>query len=101
MRRPRRSTLFPTPPLSRSEPECVIPAAILTHVDHELLRADALDQRQEVGRAAREIVVAAEAAIDRAGLRQVLDRKSTRLNSSHSQSSYAVFCLEKTNAHTL
>src|SRR2546427_1400795 len=26
---------------------------------------------------------------------QVLDRKSTRLNSSHSQISYAVFCLKK------
>src|SRR2546430_5174766 len=32
-----------------------------------------------------------------------LDRKSTRLNSSHSQISYAVFCLKKknkTNTHT-
>src|SRR5438270_7893602 len=29
-----------------------------------------------------------------------LDRKSTRLNSSHSQISYAVFCLKKKN-HTL
>src|SRR5688572_369866 len=28
---------------------------------------------------------------------QVLDRKSTRLNSSHSQISYAVFCLKKKN----
>src|SRR2546430_8796056 len=27
-----------------------------------------------------------------------LDRKSTRLNSSHSQISYAVFCLKKTNS---
>src|SRR5688572_32325647 len=26
---------------------------------------------------------------------QALDRKSTRLNSSHSQTSYAVFCLKK------
>src|SRR2546430_4362567 len=32
----------------------------------------------------------------RANLRQILqDRKSTRLNSSHSQISYAVFCLKK------
>src|SRR5438270_5374654 len=30
-----------------------------------------------------------------------LDRKSTRLNSSHSQISYAVFCLKKKNAPTL
>src|SRR2546430_9254889 len=28
------------------------------------------------------------------------DRKSTRLNSSHSQISYAVFCLKKKRAHT-
>src|SRR2546430_4894058 len=28
---------------------------------------------------------------------QVIDRKSTRLNSSHSQISYAVFCLKKKN----
>src|SRR5256886_11480636 len=29
------------------------------------------------------------------------DRKSTRLNSSHSQISYAVFCLKKKNKHSL
>src|SRR5688572_25855371 len=32
---------------------------------------------------------------DDQGRRQVVDRKSTRLNSSHSQISYAVFCLKK------
>src|SRR2546430_13340067 len=31
----------------------------------------------------------------RYGLRALRDRKSTRLNSSHSQISYAVFCLKK------
>src|SRR2546430_11572422 len=31
---------------------------------------------------------------------QGTDRKSTRLNSSHSQISYAVFCLEKKTRHT-
>src|SRR3989475_8378806 len=31
--------------------------------------------------------------------RPVRDRKSTRLNSSHSQISYAVFCLKKKNKH--
>src|SRR2546430_8947225 len=30
-----------------------------------------------------------------------LDRKSTRLNSSHSQISYAVFCLKKKNTHCI
>src|SRR5690554_7301836 len=29
----------------------------------------------------------------------ILDRKSTRLNSSHVRISYAVFCLKKTNSH--
>src|SRR2546430_9455273 len=32
-------------------------------------------------------------------VRAVQDRKSTRLNSSHSQISYAVFCLKKKNTH--
>src|SRR3972149_1383840 len=31
-------------------------------------------------------------------MRNAIDRKSTRLNSSHSQISYAVFCLKKKNA---
>src|SRR2546430_13430623 len=34
-------------------------------------------------------------ALERIGV--ILDRKSTRLNSSHSQISYAVFCLKKKN----
>src|SRR5205085_7443107 len=38
---------------------------------------------------------AVRAARGRAHRRSVLDRKSTRLNSSHSQISYAVFCLKK------
>src|SRR6476620_4564836 len=33
--------------------------------------------------------------------RQVADRKSTRLNSSHANISYAVFCLKKKNVHHL
>src|SRR2546430_7832123 len=39
------------------------------------------------------------ARTDLAGLRAVQDRKSTRLNSSHSQISYAVFCLKKKKTH--
>src|SRR5688572_31119023 len=38
---------------------------------------------------------AIEATVARAGV----DRKSTRLNSSHSQISYAVFCLKKKNKY--
>src|SRR2546430_14786823 len=48
---------------------------------------------------AREIVVAVAVASGVAFLADVeRDRKSTRLNSSHSQISYAVFCLKKKNA---
>src|SRR3712207_7690540 len=35
-----------------------------------------------------------------AARRRPLDRKSTRLNSSHANISYAVFCLKKQNNHT-
>src|SRR2546427_5938037 len=47
--------------------------------------------RQHADRAARAAARAGQAAPRRAGR----DRKSTRLNSSHSQISYAVFCLKK------
>src|SRR3989440_8048067 len=35
----------------------------------------------------------------RAGIKLTVDRKSTRLNSSHDQISYAVFCLKKKKKH--
>src|SRR3712207_7394967 len=38
-------------------------------------------------------------AARRASLRDVVDRKSTRLNSSHANISYAVFCLKKKKKH--
>src|SRR3989475_11536050 len=41
------------------------------------------------------------AGLQRAGGRPDQDRKSTRLNSSHSQISYAVFCLKKKNGLTI
>ena len=55
-----------------SEPEGVVAAAIFTHVDHQLVRARPLDKRQEIGCPCRETIVAAEAAVDRARLRQIL-----------------------------
>src|SRR5688572_32540460 len=47
--------------------------------------------------AARPARRAAHRGLDRGGVRRTRpgDRKSTRLNSSHSQISYAVFCLKK------
>src|SRR2546430_5355608 len=65
IRRPPRSTLFPYTTLFRSGVGG--PGTVL---------AQGMDARREATRAGR-------------------DRKSTRLNSSHSQISYAVFCLKK------
>src|SRR2546427_6497700 len=81
IRRPPRSTLFPYTTLFRSHG--------VQHVFHAGDRLPA---------AARAHAEPAHAVRDGkpAGLRADLgDRKSTRLNSSHSQISYAVFCLKK------
>src|SRR2546430_13069204 len=43
----------------------------------------------------REAFIPNDVLLDEAARIIVLDRKSTRLNSSHSQISYAVFCLKK------
>src|SRR5688572_31256755 len=80
LRRPPRSTLFPYTTLFRSDVEAV---TVEAH------RGDALLPRVRAGAPAR-----GPRAFEAVGLR---DRKSTRLNSSHSQISYAVFCLKKKN----
>src|SRR3712207_7535263 len=96
IRQPPRSTLFPNTTLFRSAGR---------HVDGERLAVSAMP-----------LALAAVAAVPGAVLRNVLereeagqvrfdaeediaptpaDRKSTRLNSSHANISYAVFCLKK------
>src|SRR3712207_8382270 len=93
MRRPPRSTLFPYTTLFRSGIGAAAGRATMRDADNRL---------QEVARsgepeAFRRALHAAEAAVIDAG--QVaeiqVDRKSTRLNSSHANISYAVFCLKK------
>src|SRR2546430_4431654 len=89
IRRPPRSTLFPYTTLFRSLLEERTPFRIV-----EVHRVVA---EQEPLR--RELFL--ERVVDAAGggehALHRLDRKSTRLNSSHSQISYAVFCLKKKN----
>src|SRR2546427_5968287 len=83
IRRPPRSTLFPYTTLFRSD-------GLLDLDPHHLLAR--LVERQH------RVVVHLELPPVNLGLKQVGqggDRKSTRLNSSHSQISYAVFCLKK------
>src|SRR3712207_7489897 len=81
IRRPPRSTLFPYTTLFRSPPDLAVPGVgadrprparpvVLPHGD----RSGGPDPAAESGRR---------------------DRKSTRLNSSHANISYAVFCLKK------
>src|SRR2546422_8624054 len=72
IRRPPRSTLFPYTTLFRSR------------------KRDGIDRRVGVDRAALGF-----AALVGGGGELALDRKSTRLNSSHGYISYAVFCLKK------
>src|SRR3990167_3049446 len=67
-----------------------------------LLMIDGQPQMLAVGASARGVTLRrlgdGEAEVEVAGQRLQLrlgDRKSTRLNSSHSQISYAVFCLKK------
>src|SRR5438034_5966747 len=84
-RRPPRSTLFPYTTLFRSTLGTV------------------LKQKGELAEAAKALREAIRLQPEFAGahttlaavLRQLGDRKSTRLNSSHTVISYAVFCLKK------
>src|SRR3712207_8121934 len=88
IRRPPRSTLFPYTTLFRSAGATA--ARIEAPLPH--LRGAALvRRRQHVPRSGRD-----EAG--RRDRRQRRDRKSTRLNSSHANISYAVFCLKKKKA---
>src|SRR2546427_8436475 len=88
IRRPPRSTLFPYTTLFRSE----------RSPHQQRPRSLEVDAQMDVPHASRQLD-AALAARHPAGARPA-DRKSTRLNSSHSQISYAVFCLKKKKKHT-
>src|SRR2546430_10038490 len=94
IRRPPRSTLFPYTTLFRS----------LERGAQALSDAELLALLLGSGSRGRSAVELARALLTEFGsLRELLnadrprDRKSTRLNSSHSQISYAVFCLNKNN----
>src|SRR2546430_3396319 len=86
IRRPPRSTLFPYTTLFRSEPERRGPyAGAVGYVGWGAVNLD-------TAIAIRSALVLKDRVVVQAGAG---DRKSTRLNSSHSQISYAVFCLKK------
>src|SRR2546430_13377521 len=91
IRRPPRSTLFPYTTLFRSRVIRVRAQQPLV-IGKRVVPAPGLGEQQ---RAVEERVGVRGRERDRAGV----DRKSTRLNSSHSQISYAVFCLKKKKKH--
>src|SRR2546427_4672437 len=84
IRRPPRSTLFPYTTLFRSRSRS-------EGQDRGHGRPAQGAQGGEVPIGARFVQVQPQPIPDP----ELLDRKSTRLNSSHSQISYAVFCLKK------
>src|SRR3712207_7820139 len=97
IRRPPRSTLFPYTTLFRSVVAGPSGAAgdlvELAHLQQPGAGAVVLGQRAEDDRADRHVDADAEGVGAADDLEQ--DRKSTRLNSSHANISYAVFCLKK------
>src|SRR3712207_8021248 len=91
IRRPPRSTLFPYTTLFRSELDgghC----SVLTYANDKFKNAQQLAgkslRRKHDG---KKFVDTNNSSVD------FEDRKSTRLNSSHANISYAVFCLKKKN----
>src|SRR2546427_6734047 len=88
IRRPPRSTLFPYTTLFRShnvQPVAAIAEIEELNIGHSIV-SNAVFWGME------EALLTIECPM--------LDRKSTRLNSSHSQISYAVFCLKKKKKDT-
>src|SRR3712207_7396177 len=85
IRRPPRSTLFPYTTLFRSpvlDGGSVVSPRVASHLVVNF--ADGVHRERELSKALAD-----------ATLKVQEDRKSTRLNSSHANISYAVFCLKK------
>src|SRR3712207_8595295 len=95
IRRPPRSTLFPYTTLFRSG--WVGPIARLARDQRDRLLHVEAERLAERERAHVECVL--EKADARGSFGASEDRKSTRLNSSHANISYAVFCLKKKQVH--
>src|SRR5437868_12759667 len=84
IRRPPRSTLFPYTTLFRSQVNLV-----------GTVRSFRPETRDLAERRLREIATKTAEAFGATAVLVAIDRKSTRLNSSHVSISYAVFCLKK------
>src|SRR3712207_7032361 len=101
IRRPPRSTLFPYTTLFRSE-QRVQPVEVLDpRLDRVRGREVAVDLHREVRGDVELLLLGDRGELEELGDAAdpgsvgLEDRKSTRLNSSHANISYAVFCLKK------
>src|SRR3712207_8013707 len=96
MRRPPRSTLFPSTTLFRS---AGVPVLAFTAGGPAEASPPGFDGRLAKPVEPDALVAAVDGVLEaRAGVPEAErqeDRKSTRLNSSHANISYAVFCLKK------
>src|SRR5258707_2641965 len=88
IRRPPRSTLFPYTTLFRSQPRPGILSELLAV--HE--QGDRLSEPELIVTCTLLLIAGHDTTVNLIGNG---DRKSTRLNSSHANISYAVFCLKK------
>src|SRR3712207_7328063 len=92
IRRPPRSTLFPYTTLFRSKARVVK----ITPDDGSEVMEYPVSRRSRLRVADGDhIEVGDQLVVGTPDPKEVLDRKSTRLNSSHANISYAVFCLKK------
>src|SRR2546430_11623630 len=101
IRRPPRSTLFPYTTLFRSMTPATAEECKMLRVDPAspplIGRPKGCDACRKSGYRGR--LAASEILPFNDEVDILVDRKSTRLNSSHSQISYAVFCLKKKQSY--
>src|SRR2546422_7184420 len=97
IRRPPRSTLFPYTTLFRSL-RCLVAGGSQRVLQGGILQAVqplAEQQPRTQQSVRRRGLRRPNVILRRVPTRLIIDRKSTRLNSSHGYISYAVFCLKK------
>src|SRR3712207_9003546 len=93
IRRPPRSTLFPYTTLFRSRRDAV-EAAGVRHRVKEAVSLSRVEREQRFAVLKPRYLPRPEDGARHVSVKEQ-DRKSTRLNSSHANISYAVFCLKK------
>src|SRR3712207_7642473 len=96
IRRPPRSTLFPYTTLFRSDPglfgrDLTLVASLFAVRE----RFEAYDRDAIIATVLLEQRLSERTSVQAGPTVDIGDRKSTRLNSSHANISYAVFCLKK------